>query len=310
MVVFSDAITLVGLLSLASLSYRFSSTVWLYLLRPSTVHHYLHGPSPYALVTGASDGIGKATALELARKGFNLILHGRNEEKVRKVASEIRAQGSRDVRYFIADAAQGGHDFANLVQPYKDLNITLLINNVGGTHMHGERIDGVPESHLRDTVNWSDMFGLFLTRALLPQLRQSATHGPVMVQFVGSITADIFPPRLAVYAASKAFLRTLSRSLENDEKVWGAPTGVKFAYLIVGEVQTNGQPCEETIMSPSADTFAKALVAKVGCGRKAYAPYMPHALGQWVLSILPEGIADSFVADNMTRALALHKKSI
>ena len=80
---------------------RLLDFVWFYCLRPSSAHRYIHGPAPYALVTGASDGIGKAIAHELYDHGFNLILHGRNEEKLRKVADEIRARGDRVAPYSI-----------------------------------------------------------------------------------------------------------------------------------------------------------------------------------------------------------------
>ena len=125
---------LVGGLVIAKQTLRFSQFLWFYFLRPTSVRKYLHGPAPYAVVTGATDGIGKATAIELFRRGFNLIIHGRNEAKVQKVVEEIKAHGSGDVRYFLADAAKGGHDFAQLLEPFSGLNITLAIHNVGGSH--------------------------------------------------------------------------------------------------------------------------------------------------------------------------------
>ena len=64
--------------------YHILDFIWLYFLRPSSVKRYLHGRAPYAIVTGATDGIGRATAAELVTRGFNLILHGRNEEKMQR----------------------------------------------------------------------------------------------------------------------------------------------------------------------------------------------------------------------------------
>ena len=130
---------LVGGLVIAKQTLRLSQFLWFYFLRPSSVRKYLHGPAPYAVVTGATDGIGKATAIELFRRGFNLIIHGRNEAKVQKVVEEIKAHGSGDVRYFLADAAKGGHDFARLLEPFSGLNITLVIHNVGGSHFTRDR---------------------------------------------------------------------------------------------------------------------------------------------------------------------------
>ena len=134
-----SAAALVGSLAIAKQVFRLSQFLWFYFLKPSSVGKYLHGSAPYAVVTGATEGIGKATAIELFRRGFNLIIHGRNEAKVQKVVEEIKAHGSGDVRYFLADAAKGGNDFARLLEPFSELNITLVIHNVGGSYMTRDR---------------------------------------------------------------------------------------------------------------------------------------------------------------------------
>ncbi|CCM00498.1 uncharacterized protein FIBRA_02532 [Fibroporia radiculosa] len=310
MVCATHALAAVGAIALAPQIVRFASFVWLYLIRPSTVRRYHHGPPAYALVTGASDGIGKAVAQELSRKGFNVIIHGRNEEKVRKVAEEIRSCSSRDVRYFIADAAQPGHDFLHMIEPLSNLNITVVIHNVGGAQITDRKLDGFDESELLGLVQWNSLFPLLLTRALLPQLRSSAKTGPVMVQFVGSHVGDHSPPRLPVYAGTKAFLRALSRGLDTDERVWGADTGVRFAYLVVGSVcsSTNRTGVRETLSMPSTERFGRALVSQIGCGRRRYAPYMPHAIIQWVMDILGERLVDKLGALVIRRIVAAEEK--
>ena len=125
--------------------YHILDFIWLYFLRPSSVKRYLHGRAPYAIVTGATDGIGKATAAELVTRGFNVILHGRNEEKMRRVVDELRASAAGrastpEIRYFIADATKGTHDWATLLKPFMDLHITVVIHNVtGGEDVRDER---------------------------------------------------------------------------------------------------------------------------------------------------------------------------
>jgi len=285
-----------GVVLLAPQVYRFVNFIWLYFLRPSTVHKYLHVLPAYALITGATDGIGKAVAQELYDKGFNLILHGRNEEKMRKVAEDIRARGARDVRYFLADASDQGHDFARLLEPFKDLKITLVIHNVGGQGWTRHRIDGLSEANIYGIVHRNAMFPLLLTRALLPKLRKTAKLGPVLVQFVGSQSGEISPPRFSTYAGSKAFLKALTRGLINDERFWDGPTGVTFEYLMVGQVVSNSVHAEASFGSPSSDTFAKALVARIGCGWRMYAPYMPHAVMQWAIELLGESTVDKYTA--------------
>lgn len=145
-------LTAIGALISAGQLYRFWSFLWLYFLRPSSVQRYIYGPAPYALITGASDGIGKEVAKELYKRGFNLILHGRSEAKVKRVVEEIKATGSRDVKYFLASAEDPNVDFEKLVAPYKNLNITLLVNNVGGGRDRPNRYEfasshSVPEAN-------------------------------------------------------------------------------------------------------------------------------------------------------------------
>lgn len=109
---------------------------WFHFLRPASYQKFLHGAPPYAVITGSTDGIGRGLAKALYAKGFNLILHGRNEEKMKKVVDEIRALHNRkdgDIRYFIADASEPSHDFESIAKNYEDLNVTVFINNVGGS---------------------------------------------------------------------------------------------------------------------------------------------------------------------------------
>ena len=114
--------------------YRLSSFIWLHFLRPSSIKSYVHGAAPYALVTGATDGIGKGVAKELYRRGFNLILHGRNAEKMERVREEIQSLGvpRKNVKVWIADADDPEVGFEGAVAQWEGLEITLVVHNVGG----------------------------------------------------------------------------------------------------------------------------------------------------------------------------------
>jgi 17beta-estradiol 17-dehydrogenase / very-long-chain 3-oxoacyl-CoA reductase len=110
---------------------------WFHFIRPANYALYLQGPNPYALITGATDGIGKGLAKELYTKGFNLILHGRNKEKMMKVVEELKALNKMggDIKFFFADASKQNHDFDSMVKQFEGLNITLVINNVGNAQV-------------------------------------------------------------------------------------------------------------------------------------------------------------------------------
>ncbi|KAI0749954.1 NAD(P)-binding protein [Daedaleopsis nitida] len=289
--------------------YRLASWIWLYFLRPSSVHKFRHGPTPYAIVTGATDGIGKALAAELLRQGFNLILHGRNESKMHNVVERLRAlvpeKPDADIRYFIADAEQPGHNLDNLLYPFRDLHITLVFHNVGGCEVLPERIDDHPEDWLHALINKNALFSLFLTHALLPQLRRVAASGPVLVSFTGSIAADLSPPRLPIYAASKGFLLSLARGLDNDECLLAAPSGVRFCYLAVGSVHSENHtiPMPPTLSTPTSEDFAKSIIARLGCGQRCVTPYAVHSALQWMVGLMSDSSVDKFSADQMATML-------
>jgi len=108
--------------------------IWFHYFRPTSWTRFLHSTKPYALITGATDGIGKSTAKELYVKGFNLILHGEDEEKVKRVVEEVKAANPAsglDVKYFIADVGRPDIDFEGIARQFEGLNITLFVNNVG-----------------------------------------------------------------------------------------------------------------------------------------------------------------------------------
>ena len=126
--------SLLGLLLALYGVYGVLDFIWFHYLRPTSWTRFLHSTKPYALITGATDGIGKSTAKELYAKGFNLILHGKDEERMERMAKEVRAANPAsglDVKYFVADVGRPDIDFEGIAKQFEGLNITLFVNNVG-----------------------------------------------------------------------------------------------------------------------------------------------------------------------------------
>jgi hypothetical protein len=109
-----------------------------YFLYSNNSSRYKIGASPgpqqsWALVTGASDGIGKGFAQELCSRGFNVIIHGRNEKKLLGVKKELESQWKDvQIKVFVMDAgnAQGWteDDDKKVLDAVKGLNLTLLVS--------------------------------------------------------------------------------------------------------------------------------------------------------------------------------------
>jgi len=283
--------------------------IWFYFFRPTNSYKsYLQGPSPYALITGSTDGIGKGVAKDLYCKGFNLILHGRNEEKMKKVIEELRALGGRareggDIRMFIADVTKDGHDFGRIVKGFEGLNITIVVNNVGGGKPRPTTLDGWAEEELLELIRWNALFPTLLTRALLPNLRQTSYQRPVLVAYVGSLVSTNSLPCLPIYSASKAFILRLTQCLHADERFESGHSQLSIMTLLVGEVNSSTYDAPVSWLCPAADDFAKSVVNTFGCDRRVVIPHIGHAVPSYLTSFIPAGIQAKMYRTVMTQVL-------
>ncbi|WVZ71756.1 hypothetical protein U9M48_020301 [Paspalum notatum var. saurae] len=163
----------------------------------------------WAVVTGATDGIGRAVALELARGGLHLVLVGRSPEKLARVEKEVAAAApSCEVRSVAFDLAATGDDarrgVARVAAAMEGRDVGVLVNNAGTTYpcaayFHEVEMNAAWEAVVRVNVEAATR----ITRAVLPVM---AARGRGAVVNVGSGSSVVLPafPFYAVYAASKA----------------------------------------------------------------------------------------------------------
>lgn len=147
---------------------------------------------PIALVTGASSGIGQQTALELARRGYFVIIHGRNRAKTERVLNTIRQQtGSTNLDMICADLSlmSGVAAMAAELRSHYD-HLDVLINNAGG--QFGNRREVTSEGHEK-TIAINALAPFLLTHLLLPLL-QAAPAARVITVSSGSYTIGRFDP--------------------------------------------------------------------------------------------------------------------
>ena len=143
MIPLDKAFFCIGIAVVLKSLYDFVSFLAFHSSAPS-VHRYLYGKAPYAIVTGATDGIGKSTAKELYKRGFNIILHGRNPDKLRLVQNELKTLGNNEVKIWVEDVCRDNIDFARAITQWEGMEITLVVHNVGGSAFRAERY--VPDS--------------------------------------------------------------------------------------------------------------------------------------------------------------------
>lgn len=184
-----------------------------------------------ALITGASSGIGEAIAAEFAADGFDLILVARSEDKLRHLASRIRAEYGVKARVEVADLSQPGAagKLAGKLARAR-LPLTALVNNAGVLE-HGRFIDIPPGRHQQLV----DLNISGLTAMLAAFLPDMVARGEGRVLNVASIAAFQPLPSLSTYAATKAYVLSLTESLSEELR----DTGVTATALCPGVTATN-----------------------------------------------------------------------
>jgi NADP-dependent 3-hydroxy acid dehydrogenase YdfG len=183
-------------------------------------------------ITGASGGIGAATALEFARLGARLLLCARSLDKLKATEAALRAAGAADVYSFALDVQKRDA----VKQTLQDLpaawrEVDVLVNNAGLSR-------GLNKMYEDDIDNWEEMIDtnvkglLYVTRAIVPGM---VGRGSGHVINIGSIAGHFAYPNGGVYCATKAAERFLSDGLRIDLN--GTP--VRVTSIDPGMVETD-----------------------------------------------------------------------
>lgn len=276
-----------GALTAIYLIASFLQFIFLYL-RPSSLLSYRHKKESWALVTGASDGIGFALAHELCSLGFNVILHGRNAAKLEGVKSKLtHAFPSTQIRLIVVDASLpvSSSSLQRLVAGIQDVHLSILINNVGGTSPLSRDLKTLSDHTYQEVdamINLNSRFATQLTRAILPLLQ---LNKPGLIINIGSfVTMGI--PYLTVYSGAKGFNMSWGKSLRTELNAEGQ--NISVLGVVVGNVQSAGNKSDAGLFTPTSRVMAKAILDRVGCGKPMVIAYLPHALQLSTLGWLPE----------------------
>lgn len=196
------ALFILGSLSLLKCSLSILKWVYVTFLRPAK---NLKKYGSWALVTGPTDGIGKAFAFQLARKGLNLVLVGRSPTKLKDVSDSILAKYPKTqintvVVDFSGDLDEG---VTRIREAIEELDVGVLINNVGVSYPYARFFHEVDQELLRNLIKVNVEGTTKVTQAVLPGMLQRKKGAIVNI---GSGAAIVIPsdPLYAVYAATKA----------------------------------------------------------------------------------------------------------
>jgi len=203
----------------------------------------------WALVTGASAGIGAEFARALAREGLSLVLTARREDRLNELARELEAGHGVATRVVAADLSRS-EDVAVLAAAVSDLDVAILVNNAG--FGYAGAFAKQDTERLRTMVDVNCTAPVLLTARLLPSLL--ARDAKSAIVFTGSVAGRQPVPLHALYGATKAFDLLLGEALAVELRGSGidvlvlepGPTATEFQEG-AGQIAHAGDPVEGVV---------------------------------------------------------------
>jgi short-subunit dehydrogenase len=237
----------------------------------------------WALITGASAGIGVALANELAAGGTNLVLTARRQDRLEELAHSLEAKYRIKAAVFAADLADvnGPEKIYEFTREQK-IEVELLINNAG-FGAYGE-LHTVEAKRLLDMVQVNCSAVVYLTRLFLPAMVERRRGDVLILASVASFQAV---PYISTYAATKAFDLLFAEGLAEEMK----PYGIKVCALCPGSTESEFHVVagQEKFMrkAETAEKVARTGLAALAAGKSYVVSGLGNYLGAWGERLVP-----------------------
>lgn len=255
---------------------------------------------PWAVVTGASSGIGEAFAKILAANGLSVVLTARREDRLKKLAESLAKEHDIETRVIVADlsTAEGPEQIASQTA---DLDVGLLINNAA-IEVHGSMFRQELEKH-QQVINVNVCA---VTTLAYRFGRRFADKNRGGIIFVSSVGADALP-WTATYTATKSFVSTMSYALRSEL----ADKGVSVLALEPGLVESEMSAGADDVdfkkfgmPKQSAERCAGVTLKCLARNRLRTTPGRRNTMAISLLRFLPKRMGMSLKTMNTKRAMS------
>ncbi len=251
----------------------------------------------YALITGASKGIGKAIAFSLAAKGYHLLLVARSENLLQQVKEDINTKFPVHIHILpvdlsTADAAQKVFDWTT----QQGFSVSILVNNAG--YGLSGRFDSYPIQQHLDMLQVNCTTLVQLSHLFLPQLKQQKE---AHILNIASSAAYQAVPYLSLYAASKSLVLSFSRGLRYELR----KTSVNVTCICPGATDTDfvtraqiGEKARKTAekVNMTPDQVGKAAVNAMFSRKAEVITGAINKLGGFLTWLLPKKVLEGGAA--------------
>jgi short-subunit dehydrogenase len=260
-------------------------------------------PQPVVIVTGASSGIGEATARAFGREGAQVVLAARRLDRLEQLAHEIDQLGTGAQALPVAADLSRLDDIQRLVATTRDRfgRIDVLFNNAGFGRLGWlEDLDPVKDIEAQMQVN---VLGVIqTTRQVLPVMQAQRSGHVINMASVAGLVAT---PTYTIYAAAKFAVRGFSEALRREVAPWGIrvsviyPGGVATEFGAHAGIKRKTKATTPAWMRLTAEQTADAVVGLARHPRRGLVITWPFRLSVW-LNLIAPAIVDWTTINNFT----------
>jgi len=290
-------IVYIGSITLVYFLIKFILWVYSYFIYSSTSVKKYYQKGKWAIITGATAGIGEGFCEQLASEGVNLFLVSRSEEKLKTFCNELSGKKIQ-TKYSVVDFSKvTANMYDDFKEQVKDLDVSILVNNVGVNTEIPEYFIDTQSQDIDNIININIRACLDVTKIVLPGMKERKLG---LILNLSSFTGCLPQPLMSLYSASKAFMNSWSIALKGEL----SNDGIEVLSLVPMFVKSNMSKFKYSSWNvPSAIDFAKKTLNSVGNSFNSFelSPWWSHSMIHYFLSLIPEMFRNKFFRGNMEK---------
>ncbi|XP_076471659.1 very-long-chain 3-oxoacyl-CoA reductase-B-like [Babylonia areolata] len=302
----ADIFTVIGAVATAFFAFKATSSVLnglfsYFLSGVFGLSLNLKNAGAWAVVTGCTDGIGKAYAEQIAKRGLNVVLISRTKSKLEEQAKDIESRFKVKTKVIAADFTRPDV-YAHIQQELNGLDVGTLVNNVGMSYNHPEFFDQLDDRDqvVMNMINCNVTSVAMMTSVVLPGM--VAKKRGVIIN-IASAAGHTPTPLLALYSGTKSFVDFFSRALQQEYGPKGITVQVVLPYFVATKLS---KIRKGSVFAPYPDSFVSSALNTLGLQSRTFGCWS-HAVQNKLSALLPASVSMQFLLK--ARARAIKKKA-
>lgn len=301
MVEVEQVLTIIGGVSVASFAMKFLVSFYKFFLRPAKDLRKL---GKWCVVTGATDGIGKAYAMALAKKGLSVVLISRTESKLVDVKKEIDEKNYPDVevKYVVCDYSK--FDAAaqqKVAAAVEGLDVGVLVNNVGVSYPYPKYFHELSDEQVHNLTEMNVNSTTLMTKMMIGGMAERKRGAVVNI---ASAAGTITSPLLAQYSAAKGYVEKLSRGMNAEYAKFNVSVQCQVPFYVATKLAKRRRSFD----TPTPDEYVAMALSWTGRTSDAVCnPFWLHALLKYAMDVLPSSVV---VGQTMAMHLSIRKRGM